>query len=44
MKLDKLVVIVIVLLASVYCQDSDGWTGMLEQVRGFIVVAIIISI
>lgn len=38
MKLDKLLVIAVVLLSSVYCQDSDGWTGLLEQVRVFIVV------
>lgn len=38
MKLDRLVVIVAVLLSSVYCQDSDGWTGMLEQVRCIVVI------
>lgn len=40
MKLDRLAFIVVVLLSSVYCQDSDGWTGMLEQVRRCIVVII----
>ncbi|XP_075902987.1 uncharacterized protein LOC142902065 isoform X2 [Nelusetta ayraudi] len=31
MELDKLLVILVVLLSSVHCQDSDGWTGELEQ-------------
>lgn len=44
MELDKLLVILVVLLSSVYCQDSDGWTGELEQVRGFIIIIIIIIV
>lgn len=44
MKLDKVMVIVVVLLSSVYCQDSDEWTGLLEQVREFITIVVNLTV
>lgn len=33
MELDKLVVITVLLLSHVYCQDVDGWREEVEKVR-----------